>query len=285
MKTILVPLEESQTLPSILETAVLAAKRFGSVLEGLYVRRPPFESIAVGVDGLAGMSSEWVDQLEREENERAERVHERFQRYMEQQGIRVVDALAPSDTPCAAWRAEASPGDIVVGNRGRLFDLIVLGRPARDGGPPRISTLETALFETGRPILIAPPTPPKSIGDTVVISWNGSTETARTIAFGRRYLTGAKKVTVLTIQEGTVAGPSAAEVAAALTLSGVPADARTVSAGSMTVGEATLMEAANLGADLLFKGAYTNSRLRQMIFGGATSHILAAAELPVFMAH
>ena len=35
----------------------------------------------------------------------------------------------------------------------------------------------------------------------------------------------------------------------------------------------------------LVKGAYTNSRLRQVIFGGATSHILAEAQLPVLMAH
>jgi nucleotide-binding universal stress UspA family protein len=40
-----------------------------------------------------------------------------------------------------------------------------------------------------------------------------------------------------------------------------------------------------LGADLLIKGAYTQSRLRQMIFGGATSHILAMAPLPVLIAH
>ena len=50
-------------------------------------------------------------------------------------------------------------------------------------------------------------------------------------------------------------------------------------------GEAILAEAAAIGADLLIKGAYTQSRLRQMIFGGATSHILSAAELPVFFAH
>jgi nucleotide-binding universal stress UspA family protein len=50
-------------------------------------------------------------------------------------------------------------------------------------------------------------------------------------------------------------------------------------------GEAILAEAAAVGADLLIKGAYTQSRLRQMIFGGATSHILSAAELPVFFAH
>jgi nucleotide-binding universal stress UspA family protein len=44
-------------------------------------------------------------------------------------------------------------------------------------------------------------------------------------------------------------------------------------------------EAAKFGADLIVKGAYTQSRLRQMIFGGATSHILSAAQLPVFFAH
>ena len=39
------------------------------------------------------------------------------------------------------------------------------------------------------------------------------------------------------------------------------------------------------GCDLLVKGAYAPSRLRQMIFGGATRHILANATLPVLMAH
>ena len=60
-----------------------------------------------------------------------------------------------------------------------------------------------------------------------------------------------------------------------------------VDCGSKKVGDiaALLEEAAAANADLLLKGAYTHSRLRQMIFGGATSHILGAAEIPVIMAH
>jgi nucleotide-binding universal stress UspA family protein len=50
-------------------------------------------------------------------------------------------------------------------------------------------------------------------------------------------------------------------------------------------GEILLAEARAQGADLLIKGAYTQSRFRQMIFGGATRHVLAAAELPVLLAH
>jgi nucleotide-binding universal stress UspA family protein len=52
-----------------------------------------------------------------------------------------------------------------------------------------------------------------------------------------------------------------------------------------TTGEAILATAKSLGCDLLIKGAYTQSRLSQMIFGGATSHILAQATLPVLMAN
>jgi nucleotide-binding universal stress UspA family protein len=46
-----------------------------------------------------------------------------------------------------------------------------------------------------------------------------------------------------------------------------------------------LAESRTFGADLMVKGAYTQSRIRQMIFGGATSHILAHADLPVIMAN
>ena len=46
-----------------------------------------------------------------------------------------------------------------------------------------------------------------------------------------------------------------------------------------------LDECAALGADLLVKGAYTQSRLRQLIFGGATRHIMTNARIPTILAH
>jgi nucleotide-binding universal stress UspA family protein len=82
-----------------------------------------------------------------------------------------------------------------------------------------------------------------------------------------------------------VPGPSAAELARNLQRHGLAVEWREVPPGSRSVGEAILAEARAVEADLLIKGAYTQSRLRQMIFGGATSHILAEAELPVLMAN
>jgi nucleotide-binding universal stress UspA family protein len=86
------------------------------------------------------------------------------------------------------------------------------------------------------------------------------------------------------VEGGMVAGPSAEEAARYLGRAGIPAQAMHVPQ-NRGVGETILEHAKKLEADLLIKGAYTQSRLRQMIFGGATSHILSMANLPVLMAH
>jgi nucleotide-binding universal stress UspA family protein len=66
---------------------------------------------------------------------------------------------------------------------------------------------------------------------------------------------------------------------------GVKVTAMVVEIGNRTTGEAVLATAETLGCDLLIKGAYTQSRLRQLIFGGTTRHILSNASLPVLLAH
>ena len=119
----------------------------------------------------------------------------------------------------------------------------------------------------------------------MLVAWNGSTEQARTNAFALPLLRGADQVTVLTVEGGMTPGPTGDEVALHLVRHGVPAIALTVASGGRTTGEAILDHARALGCDLLVKGAYAQSRLRQMIFGGATRHILAHATLPVLMAH
>jgi nucleotide-binding universal stress UspA family protein len=40
-----------------------------------------------------------------------------------------------------------------------------------------------------------------------------------------------------------------------------------------------------VGADLIVKGAYTQSRLRQMIFGGMTRHLILSSPLPVLFSY
>ena len=93
----------------------------------------------------------------------------------------------------------------------------------------------------------------------------------------------AQKVIVMTVEEFRSDGPSGEHFAQLLRNHGVAAEFVLRNAKHRNSGEAILRGAEAVGGDLLVKGAYTQSRLRQMFFGGATSHILNYAEVPVLM--
>ena len=180
--------------------------------------------------------------------------------------------------------SERSLGDSQIGSYAQIFDLTIVGRPGAERGNPRMATLEGALFDSGRPVVLAPPEAPAKLGDTIVVAWTQSIESARTTALAMPLLALASKVVLLTIADHRIEDPLAGQMADNLQADGIPARAVTRSGKGRALGQAWLDEAAALGADLLIKGGYTRSRLRQMIFGDATSHILARAKLPVLMA-
>src|SRR6185437_11502809 len=92
-----------------------------------------------------------------------------------------IGAPVQESGPSAEWREEEGRQNAVVGALGRVFDLIVVEQPAKLASLTE-ATLEDALFESGRPVLMAPSRSLATIGGTVVVAWNGSTETARTVA-------------------------------------------------------------------------------------------------------
>ena len=128
--------------------------------------------------------------------------------------------------------------------------------------------------------------PPKQIATNIMIHWNGSTEQARANAFAMPLLHLAERVTVLTVIDGQdVPGPSADQVRKQLRYNGIAAELVSIEREGHSTGEAVLAAARAEGCDLLIKGAFTRNRLRQTIFGGATSYIMQHAEVPLFMAH
>jgi len=282
MKTILVPMHNLEVAESALQAADLVARRFSSYVEGLFVQ--PLPQIVAG-EGIT-VPGAYVMQPVEEGQELGARLRERFYAFMHERNVPFRELDEAPDEPAAGWREMEGLESQIVAEYGRLFDLIVVGRPGAQSSPDWNAMCEGAMFESGRPVLVAPADTPRALGKRVLVGWNGSTETARTIALGMPFLAGAERVEVLTVEGGTVSGPSGDEIARHLRRNGVPASARTVAAeGGRGVGEAMLAEAEAGGVDLLLKGAYTQSRLRQMIFGGATRHILHHAKLPVLMAH
>jgi nucleotide-binding universal stress UspA family protein len=280
MKTILIPAEDHDAMPAVLEAARLIAREFDSYMEGFAVR--PALATYVTVEPVSSLAISGAFEGDTAHQARAE-----FESFM--QAHAVPKGVQEPAAFSYDWPREETAEDDYIGSRGRVFDLIVLGRPGSAPQNPRMPPLEAALFDSGRPVLIVPPSVPKTIGRNVLVSWNRSTEQAHTNAFALPLLRLADQVTVLTVEGGPTVGPSGEEAARHLRRNGVKATALTVKPGARTGGEAageiTLEHAGSLGCDLLVKSAYTHSRLRQMIFGGATRHILAKATLPVLMAH
>jgi nucleotide-binding universal stress UspA family protein len=279
MKTILVPMEPHEGMTAVLETALLLARRCGGYIEGFPLRFGISEFVAVDPAGSIPLESYRQESLE--EAAQARRL---FESFMQERNI--PQSSGPTNGPSFGWLDDAPEGEGFVGSYGRVFDVTVLSRPDANTIGLHNRAIESGLFESGRPILLSPPAAPKQIATNILIAWNCSTEQSRATAFAMPLLQQADRVTVLTVAGGSaVPGPSAEQLLKHLQRNGIDAKPMTVGLEGRSTGEAILTAAKSAGCDLLIKGAYTQSRLRQMIFGGATSHILAHAELPVLMAH
>ena len=275
MKNVLVPVELHSSIDSVFMTALLFARRFDSYIEGMPLGPdlPDLVAFDMPVSWTAADQNTW--------REMAEESQHRFADFM---GAEKVPAHEAQTLGLSwGWAGEAAFGDSHVSSYARIFDLTVLGRPGVERGDARMATTEAALFESGRPVLLAPPRAPAILGDTVVIAWNQSIETTRATTFAMPVLAKARRVVVLTISEHKVNGPTGEQLAHNLRANGIAAEALERSAKGRSHGDAILENAAALGGDMLVKGAYTQSRLRQMFFGGATSLILSKAAIPVFM--
>ena len=167
MKTILVPTQNIPAMKSTLETAVVLAQRTGAYVEGvpLWYGAPEFV--------VAEMASTFsIETYRARRDEETAGVRQLFETFMQEHGIAAAGTTA--DRPSFGWLAEVPPGEDLVGNLGRAFDVIVMNRPDADTAAQYNRAIESALFESGRPVLLSPPIAPKQIATNIMIHWNGS---------------------------------------------------------------------------------------------------------------
>ena len=139
----------------------------------------PVTSIA----GFGRVAVTTLESLEAEEFARAARLKDTFQEFAREHRVSDDPGAGERGSVMANWPIDEPVLVQTLGERGRVFDLIVVGRSGEALKVPDTPVMESALFDSGRPVLIAPKAPPKSIVNAVLNAWNGAAESARAVAF------------------------------------------------------------------------------------------------------
>jgi len=151
MKNLLAVIGDGSAGP-VLEAALLVARRFNSHIVGLHSLTTEYAVVFGGEMGFS-ISSEVDRTLEREGHERRDQARRLFREFMNTHGI-PIGAVAPGHNgPSASWREEDGRQNAGVGMSGRVYDLILVEQPEKLASIAE-ATLEDALFESGRPVLM-----------------------------------------------------------------------------------------------------------------------------------
>ncbi|NNG05565.1 MAG: universal stress protein [Inquilinus sp.] len=287
MKTILAPLAGAARDELTLAGAFTVAQQCEAHVDALFAKLPAAAAVPMLGEGVSGAMVEQLITAAETEWERRETDSRRaFEAAVGSFNMALHEEPPGPTTATAAWREEPGREDEVVVHAGHLSDLVVLGhRRGEDEDIQLALTLEAALFRGSRPVLLVPGVVGQRIGGVAAIAWNGSAEGARAVADAMPFLHQADAVHILTAETGKTDPAVADKLADYLAWHGVLAATRKVTPGSAAVGAALLTAAVDLGADLLVMGGYTHSRLRELILGGVTRHMLAEARLPVLLSH
>jgi nucleotide-binding universal stress UspA family protein len=188
------------------------------------------------------------------------------------------------------WRVAEGHVIEVASVHARYADLTVLGQGIDIGqASAALDVLPAELaLAVGRPLLMVPrygtfPT----VGEHVLVAWNGSREATRAVHDALPLLQRAKVVTVLSIDPEDTGEPRmpGGDIALHLSRHGVPVQTAAVKGADIAVGDLLLSYAADHGIDLIVMGAYGHTRLREMILGGATRDLLRSMTVPVLLSH
>jgi nucleotide-binding universal stress UspA family protein len=274
LKDVLVHVDNDPACVSRIDVAVALAAQHGAHLTGLHAMAWPRLPGYVELELPPNFLEEQQRMLEVLAREGEERFRERARR-------RGVDG---------EWRVDE--GDVIAMTKlhARYADLTVVGQ-GRDitNAPYDLNFLpEELALGVGRPIVVVPRYGTfEKVGERILVAWNGSREATRAVHDALPLLQRASKVTILSINPESDSGPRvpSADIALHLARHGVAAEAASTPGLDMGVGDFLLSRAADLSVDLIVMGAYGHSRVREMVLGGVTRHMLQNMTVPVLMSH
>ncbi|MFN4277430.1 MAG: universal stress protein [Ferrovibrio sp.] len=200
-----------------------------------------------------------------------------------------LEAAARAQGVGADWCDMPGSALEMVSTQARASDLLLLSgvmpgqKAAREYD--RETLADEVVLALGRPVLLLPGNPKPGLPAAILIGWNGSREASRAVHDAMPLLQQAAKVTILCLDPGRKQGLPGAELARHLARQGVTTDLLIRDGHDRDAGKMLQQTAWDTKADMIVMGAYGHGRLRETILGGATAHMLAKADLPVFFSH
>lgn len=257
IKTIFVPASGSSTDASVFATALALARPLEAHLRLHHVRRQGDYLCAGAV--------------------------RHFQELCQTHNVPVLQAPQESAALSASWTEETEPGRLLF--HARHSDLVVLGRPHnRDYMPGGL--IESILLASGRPVVIAADTAPRTATGTILVGWKETPEAARALAASLPLLRQARRVMIAAVEEEDCATPDALrDLARQLEWHHVHAEVKVITDGTRSTAGRLTETAAVQHADLLVVGGFGHRPLRERVFGGVTQALIEQAGLPVLLMH
>ena len=256
--------------PATLKLAELVSERLGAPVDALVINPDPREAIPMIGDAISGdIVTQVIDTAEAANQER------------EVVAKALFDAAPPGEA--ATFAAATGHESTIIAREGRAHGLTLLS--CAGAAEDRGSIISAALFETGRPVLLAPLQSVETVGKRIAIFWKECPEAAKAVWASIPFLRQADEVTVFTVGDDRASETALDRIGAGLKRAGI--DVKTQMLGPKASDDsARLIDAANdMDADLIIMGAYSHSRLQEFVFGGVTREILDGLARPVFLAH
>jgi len=287
IKTILVRAMGDQTDTPVYATAAAVARLFGAHIDALHVRVDPAElATTMSTEGAGGpLLGGIIDSLTKDADSAEASARTLFSEFCRREELPSVTRPVEASGPSSRFNVETGQGAQWMGLYGLTADLAVASRGIPGSDAEARSTLEALLLATGRPLLIpgalaAPP----DFADRITVAWKPTPQSARAVAFAMPFLSRAKHVRVLTVEEEEPRRDEAQRLVDYLGWYEIKSSVERLSPGAKGAASTMLAAAAARGG-MLVMGGYGHTRFREWIFGGFTQFVLDHAEMPVLMAH
>ncbi|MDR6288165.1 nucleotide-binding universal stress UspA family protein [Inquilinus ginsengisoli] len=280
IRKILVPVTGKLNDDSLLDAALAMAREQSAAIELLYLRPSVVGNFPGWEFDYGAWSEEYQASIEASVQEAATAAHRYFDGWRHRNHLG-----GESDAPAVAWREQTGIDADLIGAAGRVCDLIVTRGPENTATAWAREVFEGALLASGRPVLMVPDTPFLSRTDTVLIAWNDSVQSARAVAGALPLLSDRKWIKVVTFLDEIGQEVKLDPIKAYFQRHGIMVETEAKPLDGRLVGQAILDEVDRMQAGLLVMGAYTHSKVREMVFGGTTRDILEQSRIGVVLAH